>query len=365
MACAYSQTITADGSIAPYSFAVTSGALPPGLALASDGTLSGTPSLSGTWGFTITATDATAAPGPYTGARAYSITVARVPLVLPPTTLPDGATDVAYSAQIGSATGGVAPYSYVLASGQLPHGLTMSSTGAITGTPTVAALFSFVVTATDSDPGVGPQVVQQSYSINIVNTPPVVGAVTANVPYGAGLTPIPLSITGTANSVAVVTPPTNGRAIVDRMTISYIPDTGFSGSDSFTYLASNNGANSAPATVTISVANPAITVTAGGPLTATVGTRYNEIFTFNGGTQPFTNYQVTGLPAGMQAGSSGVNTIEIIGTPTSAGSFALTVSATDASTGDGPFGASQTFTLVVAGPTLSMTPGAGTLDRRL
>jgi len=357
----YSQTITADGSIAPYSFAVTSGALPPGLALASDGTLSGTPSLSGTWGFTITATDATAAPGPYAGARAYSITVARVPLVLPPTTLPDGATDVAYSAQIGSATGGVAPYSYVLASGQLPHGLTMSSTGAITGTPTVAALFSFVVTATDSDPGVGPQVVQQSYSINIVNTPPVVGAVTANVAYGAGLTPIPLSITGTANSVAVVTPPTNGRAIVDRMTISYIPDTGFAGSDSFTYLASNNGANSAPATVTISVANPAITVTADGPLTATVGTAFNETFTFNGGTQPFTNYQVTGLPAGMQAGSSGVNTVEIIGTPTSAGSFTLTVSATDASTGTGPFGASQTFTFVVAAPTLAMTPGAGTL----
>ncbi len=358
---AYSQTITADGSIAPYSFAVTSGALPPGLALAPGGTLSGTPSLSGTWGFTITATDATAAPGPYTGARAYSITVERVPLVLPPTTLPDGATDVAYSAQIGSATGGVAPYSYVLASGQLPHGLTMSSTGAITGTPTVASLFSFVVTATDSDPGIGPQVVQQSYSINIVNTPPVVGAVTANVAYGAGLTPIPLSITGTANSVAVVTPPTNGRAIVDRMTISYIPDTGFAGTDSFTYLASNNGANSAPATVTISVANPAITVTAGGPLTATVGAAFNETFTFNGGTQPFTNYQVTGLPAGMQAGSSGANTIEIIGTPTSAGSFTLTVSATDASTGTGPFGASQTFTFVVAAPTLAMTPGAGSL----
>lgn len=86
---AYSETITADGSIAPYSFAVTSGSLPPGLTLAPGGTLSGTPTLSGSWGFTITATDATAAPGPYAGARAYSITVAQVPLVLPPTTLPD------------------------------------------------------------------------------------------------------------------------------------------------------------------------------------------------------------------------------------------------------------------------------------
>ncbi|MBJ7438570.1 MAG: putative Ig domain-containing protein [Sphingopyxis sp.] len=357
----YSETITADGSIAPYSFAVTVGSLPPGLTLAPDGTLSGTPTLGGPRSFTITASDATAAPGPYTGARAYTLTVDVPALVLPATTLPDGATDTAYSAQINSATGGVAPYTYVVTSDELPYGLTMSPSGAITGTPTTANLFGFVVTATDSNSGTGPSVVQQSYSINIVNTPPVVGPVTASVAYGAGLTPIPLSITGTANSVAVVTPPTNGRAIVDRMTISYIPDTGFAGTDSFTYLASNNGANSAPATVTISVANPAITVTAGGPLTATVGAAYNQTFTFTGGTQPFTNYQVTGLPAGMQAGSSGANTIEIIGTPTSAGSFTLTVSATDASTGTGPFGASQTFTLVVAGPTIAMTPGAGTL----
>ncbi|MCW5645718.1 MAG: putative Ig domain-containing protein, partial [Sphingopyxis sp.] len=358
---AYSQTITADGSIAPYSFAVTSGTLPPGLTLAPGGTLAGTPSLSGTWGFTITATDATTAPGPYAGARAYSITVAQVPLVLPPTTLPDGATDVAYSAQISPATGGVAPYSYVVTSGELPYGLVMSPTGAITGTPTTANLFSFVVTATDSDGGVGPQVVQQSYSINIVNTPPVVGPVTANVPYGAGLTLIPLSITGTANSVAVATPPANGSAVVDRMTISYIPNAGFAGSDSFTYIASNNGADSAPATVTISVASPTITVSAGGALTATVGVPYGETFTFNGGTQPFTGYQVTGLPAGVQVGSSGANTVSIIGTPISAGSFTLTVSATDSSTGSGPFGASQTFTLVVAAPTLSMAPGAGAL----
>lgn len=356
----YSQTITADGSIAPYSFAVTSGSLPPGLTLASGGTLSGTPALGGPRTFTITATDATAAPGPYAGARAYTLTVDVPALVLPTTTLPDGATDVAYSAQINAATGGVAPYHYVVTSGELPYGVTMSPTGAITGTPTTANNFGFVVTATDSNPN-GSAVVQQSYTINIVNTPPVANPVTASVPYGAGLTPIPLSITGSATLVAVATAPTSGRAIVNGLTISYIPDTGFAGSDSFTYIASNNGANSAPALVTISVANPAITITAGGPLTATVGTAYSQTFTFNGGTQPFTGYQVTGLPAGLQPGSSGANTIEIVGTPTSAGSFALAVSATDASTGAGPFGASQTFALTVAGPTLTMTPGAGAL----
>ena len=358
---AYSQIVSADGSIAPYSFAVTSGALPPGLTLAPSGALSGTPSLGGVFGFTITATDATDAPGPYSGGRAYSITVDVPALILPTTALPGGATDIAYSAQISPATGGVAPYRYSVTSGELPYGLTMSSTGAITGTPTTANLFGFVVTATDSNTGTGPSVVQQSYTIDIVNTPPVANPVSANVAYGAGLTLVPLSITGTANSVAVVTQPANGRAIVDRMTISYIPDTGFAGVDSFTYIASNNGANSAPALATISVGNPAFTITPGGPLNAAVGTPFGETFTFGGGTQPFTGYQIAGLPAGLQMGSSGSNTVAIVGTPTSAGSFPITVSATDASTGSGPFVASQAFTLVVDGPSLSMTPGSGTL----
>ncbi|MES2987141.1 MAG: putative Ig domain-containing protein [Pseudomonadota bacterium] len=358
---AYSQVITADGSVGPYSFTVTSGTLPAGITLAPGGTLSGTPTRGGSTTFTITATDATAAPGPYLGARAYTVTVDVPALVLPATTLPGGATGTVYSAQISPATGGVAPYSYAVTSGELPYGLTMSSSGAITGTPSTANLFSFVVTATDSNTGTGPSVVQQSYTINIVNTPPVVSPVSANIAYNAGQTPVPLSIAGTANAVAVVTAPTHGRAIVSGMSISYIPDTGYAGPDSFTYTASNNGAASAPALVTITVGGPAITIAAGGPLTATVGTAYSETFTFTGGTQPFTNYQVTGLPAGVQATNSGGNTIEIAGTPTSAGNFTLTVSATDASSGTGPFGASQNFTLVVAGPAFTMTPGAGTL----
>lgn len=356
----YNQTITADGSIAPYSFAVTSGSLPPGLTLALNGTLSGTPTVGGLRTFTVTATDATAAPGPYAGGRAYTLTVDVPPLVIPMTTLPDGATDNAYSAQIDSAAGGVAPYSYAVTSGDLPFGVSMSSTGAITGTPSTAGLFSFVVTATDSNTGSGPSVAQQSYTINIVNTPPMANPVTTNVAYGAGLTPVPLSITGTANSVSVITPPANGRAIVDRMTISYIPDTGFAGADSFTYIASNNGANSAPALATINVGDAVITITPAGPLTATVGTPFNQTLTFNGGTQPFTNYQVTGLPAGLQLGSSSTNNVAIIGTPTRSGNFTLIVSAIDSSTGNGPFTASATVTLTVGAPNLILTPGTGT-----
>ncbi|MFN2414319.1 MAG: kelch repeat-containing protein, partial [Pyrinomonadaceae bacterium] len=68
---AYSQTFTADGGTAPYTFAVTAGALPPGLSLSSSGALTGTPTSLGTYNFTVTATDS----GGCAGARAYTLFV--------------------------------------------------------------------------------------------------------------------------------------------------------------------------------------------------------------------------------------------------------------------------------------------------
>ncbi|WP_167856919.1 Ig-like domain-containing protein [Hymenobacter aquaticus] len=76
----YSQTLTASGGTAPYSFAVTAGALPTGLTLTTGGTLAGTPIVNGTFNFTVTATDNSAAPGPFSGSRSYSLVIA-VPVV--------------------------------------------------------------------------------------------------------------------------------------------------------------------------------------------------------------------------------------------------------------------------------------------
>ncbi|MEO6154476.1 MAG: autotransporter domain-containing protein, partial [Thermomonas sp.] len=68
---AYSQTITASGGTTPYSFAVTAGSLPTGLVLTSAGVLSGTPTASGTYAFTITATDLFGS----TGSQAYTLVI--------------------------------------------------------------------------------------------------------------------------------------------------------------------------------------------------------------------------------------------------------------------------------------------------
>ena len=66
---AYTGTVTASGGTAAYTYAVTSGSLPTGLTLASNGTLSGSPSASGTFNFTVTATDSNGC----TGSRAYTV----------------------------------------------------------------------------------------------------------------------------------------------------------------------------------------------------------------------------------------------------------------------------------------------------
>jgi len=70
---AYSETITAQGGTSPYTFAVTSGALPTGTTInSSSGVISGTPSATGTFTFTITVTDSLG----FTGSQAFQVIIA-------------------------------------------------------------------------------------------------------------------------------------------------------------------------------------------------------------------------------------------------------------------------------------------------
>ena len=75
MSITYSQTITANGGTAPYSFAVSSGNLPPGLSLSSGGVLAGIPTMNSGFSFIVNATDANGC----TGSSNYSMNVAGPP----------------------------------------------------------------------------------------------------------------------------------------------------------------------------------------------------------------------------------------------------------------------------------------------
>ncbi len=146
----YSQTLVASGGAAPYTYMVSSGALPPGLALdPASGVLSGTPNAPGSFTFTVTATDANGC----FGSRIYSVIVDApvCPVIaVAPTALPAMLAGMPYSQSI-VASGGTAPYVYSVTTGVLPPGLTLASaTGLLSGTPATAGNYGFSVTATDT-----------------------------------------------------------------------------------------------------------------------------------------------------------------------------------------------------------------------
>ena len=84
------------------------------------------------------------------GNHSYTLTISNSGVTT--TSLPSGIKGLAYNATL-TATGGVAPYSWTIAPGQpgkIPSGLSMSSSGAISGTPGTLGYQEFTVRATDS-----------------------------------------------------------------------------------------------------------------------------------------------------------------------------------------------------------------------
>jgi hypothetical protein len=144
----YSQTLAASGGTLPYTWSV-SGTLPPGLSLnASTGVLSGSPSASGSFTFTVQVADSNHS----TASKQFAIMIAPSgqPLSITTGTLPGATQGTAYS-QTLTASGGKPPYTWSITTGALPTSLTLnSSSGVISGTPTTTGAFTFNVHISDS-----------------------------------------------------------------------------------------------------------------------------------------------------------------------------------------------------------------------
>src|SRR5207302_8307135 len=83
------------------------------------------------------------------------------------TTLPAATVGIAYSQTIAAA-GGTAPYhSFTISGGALPGGLTLSSSGTLSGTPSAHGSFTFTVQATDSSTGDGPYTGSRQYTLSV------------------------------------------------------------------------------------------------------------------------------------------------------------------------------------------------------
>ncbi|MEO8025568.1 MAG: hypothetical protein ABI823_03815 [Bryobacteraceae bacterium] len=134
----YTQPLSATGGTSPYLFSLHSGALPPGLAV-SGAALAGTPSAAGTYTFTLRISDS-ASPAPGIAYQEFQLTVypaaaSALRLLNSAVPLPVGGVSNAYGPVTLSVAGGTGgPYNWS-ATG-LPVGLTLSTTGVLSGTPT-------------------------------------------------------------------------------------------------------------------------------------------------------------------------------------------------------------------------------------
>ena len=344
---AYSQSISVTGGTGASTFAVTAGSFPTGLVLnATTGAITGTPTSAATFNFTITATDTLGA----TGAHAYSVTVSpAAALSIAPASLPATTRSLVYS-QTVIASGGTAPYTYALTIGSLPTGLSLNtSTGAITGTSSVAGSFSFTITATDSFGATG----SRAYTV-VVNTPVAVNpgslpATTQGVPYSQSVT----STGGTGAvtfAVTVGSLPTGLSLNAASGAIAGTP----SAAGAFNFTVTGTDSLGATGSQAYSIAiNAPLTVNPASLPAPTVGTAYSQSVSVTGGTGASTFAVTAGsLPTGL---SLNTTTGAIAGTPTSAATFNFTITATDTVSATG----SRAYSVTVSSPAaLSIAPAS-------
>jgi hypothetical protein len=163
----YTTILTAAPITGSPTWAKTGGSLPPGLNLAAaTGVISGTPTTAGTYTFFVTVTDSDDPANP-SDPQGFFITVTQPPLKFLTTTLASAKELEAYADRI-IVSGGTTPYTWSIASGSLPSGITLNpGTGFFSGAPAKGTVgsYSFMVSVSDSSPT--PLTGQQSFSITV------------------------------------------------------------------------------------------------------------------------------------------------------------------------------------------------------
>jgi len=177
----YQGVISATGATGTFTWVLTSGTLPAGLSLSTSTAASisvqGTPTALGTSTFTMQVTDSTG----NSVSQTLSITInPPPPLSVSTHSLPTGTVGTTYSGTLKAANG-VAPYTWIIANGALPAGLTLTAdSGLISGTPTAVGMSSFTVQVTDSTTPT-PQAATANLSITV--NPSTVGDARLNGSY--------------------------------------------------------------------------------------------------------------------------------------------------------------------------------------
>lgn len=243
----YSQSLSATGGAGNYTYAST-GTLPAGVTLSTNGQIAGTPTAAGTANFTVTVTDGLG----FTGNQSYSI-ITKEP---PPVAVNDSASTPANTpVTIAVTANDSGSFTSLVVSTAAAHGTTTVNGLSVVYTPSTNFFGSDSFSYTITGPS-GSATATVSISVTPLAVPTVIPQ---NVSVLAGK---PVTIHGVAGAtggpyvaVNVPTPPATGTLAISGTDIIYTPAVDASGKVSFDYTLSNPFGSSAPATITVTV-NP-------------------------------------------------------------------------------------------------------------
>lgn len=345
----FQQQLTASGGTGPYTFSIVVGSPPAGISLSSSGLLSGFPTSAGVTTFTVQAIDSQGNGG----VQQYSLSVLNVTYL--PATLPNGTQNSAYSQQL-SVSGGTAPYVYTLL-GTLPDGITLLSSGLLSGTPTVTGTFNTSIRVIFNGGAMGDPGITISYQDWVISGPVSISVSPSTLPTGAINTSYSqqLSASGGTSPYTYST----SSSLPTGVTLSSSGLLSGTPTQSGTYnltIQVNDGAShttNVQRTLNVGSVNISLSPSASNVLTGTQNGSFTQQFTASGGTAPYTFSAIGQLPPGLSLTGGGL----LSGTPTSSGTFTFTISALDANTNSG----TATYSLNVSGVTISISPSASTV----
>jgi type II secretory pathway pseudopilin PulG len=303
----------------------TATALPAGVTISSAGLISGTPTTAGTYNSTLTVTDGLG----IIDTQGVTWTVAPAALnITYPTTTQTVSTSAAVSVQ-ATVTGGTGTKTWSVVSGSpLPTGLTMSSSGLITGTPTNGAggTYNSVLMVTDASGTTDTQAV--TWTVLDITNPITAQSVTVNS--AVSITATASGKTGTLTWSATSLP--TGLSMSTTGVISGTPTV--KGSYASTIMVNDSVGTSDSQAVawTITAAPTPLTITNPGTYVSRLAntTAYSLTAAATGGSGTL-SWSATSLPTGLTITTGGV----ISGTTNTVGVWTSTITVTASGGGSG------------------------------
>jgi hypothetical protein len=304
--------------------------------LNSAGALTGSPASSGNFSIPVRVSDNLG----LSTTRNLSLAVSAALTIQTPSPLASASLGAPYSQRL-LAAGGAPPILWSLSAGSLPPGLSLAAGGLISGTPQVAADYSFTVQAADTSGATA----SRQYSIGVavgivIATPPLLRGGTIRTPYSetleasGGRQPYTWSIVEGGLPDGVRLDPVSG-------TLAGTPAA--TGSFGFTAAVSDATASRASKQFTLTIAAPLTISSAPALPDATAGAAYAVPLRASGGRAPYTWSITAGtLPQGLELSPDGGL---LSGTPAAAGTYRFTVRVEDSASAS----ANIEFGLTVAG----------------